>query len=253
MVSFDKNSIINSIFFPRKSGIQKDQNDHLVSVENDIEVGVRFFLKDASFDNIVFFHGNAELAQEYGDIAKIYSQYNCNFIVADYRGYGLSCGTPTKENLLTDAVKVFAYIKSHLESLSYDGKTLVMGRSLGSASAWEIVSKSENSIDGCIIESGFATEYDLLDLMGVSPESIDFSLEDGFGNLGKIKKYEKPLLIIHADLDHIIPLKQGQLAHDSALSENKKIFIVENADHNNIIYQIKEEYFKLIRSFIDSI
>ena len=253
MLNIDKKSIINSIFFPRKSNIQKDENDHLISVEDGVKVGVRFFLKDALFDNVIFFHGNAELAQEYEDIAMIYNQYKCNFIVVDYRGYGLSSGTPTKDNLLIDATKTFAYVKSHLESLSFKGRTVVMGRSLGSASAWEIASKSCNSIDGCIIESGFATEYDLLDLMGVSPESIDFLLEDGFGNLGKIKKYEKPLLVIHADLDHIIPLKQGQLAHDSALSENKKIFIVENADHNNIIYKIKEEYFKLIRSFIDSI
>ena len=253
MLNIDKNNIINSIFFPRKSGVGKDENDHLVAVENGVEVGVSFFLKDPLFDNIIFFHGNAELAQEYGDIAQMYNQYNCNFIVVDYRGYGLSSGTPTKDNLLADAIKTFVYVKSHLENLSFKGKVVVMGRSLGSASAWEIASKSNNNIDGCIIESGFATEYDLLALMGVSPEDIDFSLEDGFNNLKKIKEYSKPLLFIHADLDHIIPLKQGQLAYDSALSENKKIFIVENADHNNIIYKIKEEYFKLIRSFIDSI
>ena len=95
----NKNNIINSIFFPRKSDIQKDQNDHLVSVEDEVDVGLRMFLKDASFDNIVFFHGNAELAQEYGDIADYYHRHNCNFAVSDYRGYGLSSGVPGRLRL----------------------------------------------------------------------------------------------------------------------------------------------------------
>ena len=42
MINVDKNSIINSIFFPRKSSIQKDENDHLISVENGVEVGDKF-------------------------------------------------------------------------------------------------------------------------------------------------------------------------------------------------------------------
>ena len=65
----NKNKIINSIFFPRKSHLPKDDLDHLVEVESSIFVGVRFFLKDSSFDNVLFFHGNAELSQEYDEIA----------------------------------------------------------------------------------------------------------------------------------------------------------------------------------------
>ena len=109
----NKNKIINSIFFPRKSHIDKKINDRLVEVEEGIEVGVSFFIKDASFDNILFFHGNAELAQEYGDIASFYHSVNCNFIVADYRGYGLSSGFPDRDNLLSDSVVIFDYINGN--------------------------------------------------------------------------------------------------------------------------------------------
>ena len=107
--------------------------------------------------------------------------------------------------------------------------------------------------DKLIIDVFYMTGMRLSELLGIRKKDIDFSLKDGFGNLKKIKAYSKPLLVIHANLDHIIPLEQGQLVYDSVLSENKKIFIVENADHNNIIYRIKEDYFKLIRGFIDSI
>ena len=64
-----------------------------------------------------------------------------------------------------------------------------MGRSLGSASACEIINKCEEKIDACIIESGFATEYPLLQLLQIDPEHIDYKVEDGFMNLSKIKKF----------------------------------------------------------------
>ena len=76
---------------------------------------------------------------------------------------------------------------------------------------------------------------------------------DGFENLKKVRKYSKPLLIIHAENDHIVPLSQARLTFDSALSENKKILVVESANHNNIIYCLKNKYFEDIRTFINSI
>ena len=39
-------SLLNSIFFPRPSYKDKDTNDYLVEVEDNIHVSVRLFLKD---------------------------------------------------------------------------------------------------------------------------------------------------------------------------------------------------------------
>ena len=59
----------------------------------------------------------------------------------------------------------------------FQGKIIPMGRSLGSASVCHIIDHRINHINGCIIESGFATEYSLIKLMGMSPDDINFSLE----------------------------------------------------------------------------
>ena len=128
-----------------------------------------------------------------------------------------------------------------------------MGRSLGSTSAWEICSHRESVIDGCIIESGFATEEFFFKLFNMSLDDLDFELSDGFESLGKIKGYTKPLLVIHADKDHIVPLEQAKLTFEACSSRNKKIVVVESANHNNIIHCIREKYFQDIRKFIDSI
>ena len=124
-----------------------------------------------------------------------------------------------------------------------------MGRSLGSAAAAHIIDNNSNSIDGCIIESGFATEYPLLALMGINSEDINFSLEDGFMNLEKIKNYTGRLFIIHADLDDIIPFSQAELILLESPSSDKELYRVNGANHNNILMIAREEYFKKIQDF----
>ncbi len=249
----NKKSLLNSIFFPRPSLIDKDEQDHLVDVEEGIKVGIRFFLKDKEYPTILFFHGNAELAQEYNQIGKLFNQYNCNFIVSDYRGYGLSNGEPTKENLHLDANLVFSYVKSFLEENNYLGKLLVMGRSLGSASACEIISKYSESIDGCIIESGFATEKPILEMFNINPTEIDFHEYDGFENLKKLRAYSKPLFIIHAEQDHIIPFSEAEIMKKETRADIKELWKIPNANHNDIIIHTQENYFIRIKDFINNL
>ena len=249
----DREILLNSIFFPRPSFKEKDSKDHLVQVEENIDVGVRFFLNDKNNPTILFFHGNAELSQEYDDIAYYYNMYNCNFIVADYRGYGLSTGSPTKDNLHADSSEIFNYVKSFLNENKYNGKIIIMGRSLGSASACEIISKHSSEIDGCIIESGFGTEFPLMKILDLTPDDVQYDPKHGFENLRKIVEYDGPLFVIHAQMDDIIPLEEGELMHEKSKSSQKEIWIVEHANHNNIMMHTHQEYFKKIKRFIDSI
>jgi len=249
----DREILLNSIFFPRSSFKEKDSKDHLIEVDENIIVGARFFLKDKDYPTILFFHGNAELSQEYDDIASYYHMHKCNFIVADYRGYGLSTGSPTKDNLHSDSSKIFNYVKSFLNDNNYNRKIIIMGRSLGSASACEIISKHSSEIDGCIIESGFGTEIPLMRILDLTPNDVEYNPKYGFENLRKLVKYNGPLFIIHAQMDDIIPLEEGELMHEKSGSSQKEIWIIEHANHNNIMMYTHQEYFEKIKRFIDSI
>ena len=249
----DRDILLNSIFFPRQSFKEKDEKDHIVQVDGEIEVGVRFFLKNKDYPSILFFHGNAELSQEYDDIAGYYNSNGCNFIVADYRGYGLSSGSPSKDNLHLDSNKIFIYVKEFLKENNFNGKLVVMGRSLGSASACEIISNYESEIDGCIIESGFGTEIPLMRILDLHPSDLEYDSTYGFENLRKFIAYSKPILIIHADRDDIIPIDEAQMIHEKVGSEKKELWVIEGANHNDILMHAKMNYFEKIKSFIDSI
>lgn len=249
----DKEELLKAIFFLRDSFQHKDERDHLVQVEDDIKIGVRFFISEQTFPTILFFHGNAELSQEYDEIANLYNKNGCNFIVSDYRGYGLSGGIPTKDNLHLDANIIFTYVQNYLKTNEYNNKLVVMGRSLGSASACEIIKNQEQNLNGCIIESGFGTEIPLLKILDLLPEDVDYDPTLGFDNLRKIIDYQKPLFIIHADRDDIIPIDEARNMYNKSKSEKKELWIIPEANHNNILLHTGNEYFKRIKNFIDDI
>ena len=86
--------------------------------------------------------------------------------------------------------------------------------------------------------------------MGTTAQQLGFSNKDGFLNGEKIKRYEGPLLIIHAEEDHIIPFNQGEILYNNCPSKSKALIAVPNANHNNILTIFFKKYFEQIERFI---
>jgi len=125
-----------------------------------------------------------------------------------------------------------------------------MGRSLGSVSVLELAKRFPDDFSGLIIESGFAEESPLFELIGMTADQAGFQKEDGFLNGEKIKKYIGPLLVIHAEEDHIVPFRQGEELLNLCPSDNKKLLPVPNANHNNILGVSFQKYFEEVERFI---
>ena len=246
----DLNILSSFLFHPRKSYQDMDEKDIQINVGDSVQVGSRFHFVSKSAPTILFFHGNGEIATEYDDFARVYNKKNINFIIADFRGYGFSTGVPNVENTQSDAHFVLDYFLKYLKEKNYSGSLILMGRSLGSVSVLELAKRYPHDFYGLIIESGFADEGPLFTLIGTTPEQTGFTKEDGFLNGDKIKKYSGPLLIIHAEQDHIVPFSQGELLYNSCPSENKKFLSIPNANHNNILGVDPKRYFKEVVGFI---
>ena len=246
-------NIINSfLFHPRKSYHALNEKDILITVEDDVQISTRFHLISKSAPTILFFHGNGEIAREYDDISRMYNEKGINFIIADFRGYGFSSGVPDVENTQLDAHIILNYVLKHLKEQNYSNLPILMGRSLGSVSVLELAKRYPHDFMGLIIESGFSDEDPLFQLIGTTAEKAGFRKEDGFLNGEKIKKYTGPLLVIHAEQDHIVPFSQGELLYYSCASENKKLIPIPSANHNNILSVSLQNYFAQIESFIKS-
>ena len=130
---------------------------------------------------------------------------------------------------------------------------VVMGRSLGCASALEIAVSYENKVDGLIIESGFAHALTLLVTMGVDTDYFSIEERDGFGNDEKIKCFSKPVLIIHAEKDFLIPINQAEMLFTAVSSTNKKILKIPDAGHNDIFFRGQNEYIQALNELMGTV
>jgi pimeloyl-ACP methyl ester carboxylesterase len=122
----------------------------------------------------------------------LFNNLGINLFVVDYRGYGSSTGSPSVTSMMTDCHAIFDFVKKYMEKQALTGPILLMGRSLGSASALELAATRKNDINTLIIESGFAFSGPLLNIIGVNSEVIGFRKDQGFENLDKIKSFTTP-------------------------------------------------------------
>lgn len=107
---------------------------------------------------ILMFHGNAGNIGHRVPIAKVLQEHiGCNVLMLEYRGYGLSTGTPNEEGLLLDAQTGLDYIRQQEET--QNEKIIVYGQSLGGAVAIQLVAKNQEAGDvvGLILENTFTS------------------------------------------------------------------------------------------------
>ncbi len=209
--AFDKPEISRHLFYPRREseGLPSGGYERLsIPVEKAVTVGARFYEADQGAPTILFFHGNGEIVADYDDVGAIYRRMGINYLPVDYRGYGLSTGTPTVTAVMRDALVIFEFVTGWLAGKDLTGPLVVMGRSLGCAPALEVAFHFGARMAGLIIESGFGQIIPLLILMGI--DDPELTEEAGPNNLEKIRHAKKPTLIIHARYDQIIPISEGK-------------------------------------------
>jgi fermentation-respiration switch protein FrsA (DUF1100 family) len=247
----DRPEILMFLFHPRPDwGSFRNipsAEDILIQVEKDIVVGARFYLAGRDAPTMLYFHGNGEIVADYNDIGPLYLRMGINFLPVDYRGYGRSSGKPTITAMMRDSHVIFDYAQNWLKEKDFTGPFILMGRSLGSASALELSTHYSEKIDGLIIESGFACVGPLLRLLGIDMEALGIKEEEGFRNIDKIRKFYKPTLIIHAEYDHIISLTEGQALYDACPSPDKRLLIIPGANHNDIFLRGMREYMEAVK------
>ena len=229
------------------------QEDIMIPVQEDIAIGARFHMSEISGGNILFFHGNGEIVADYDELGAVYNQMGINLLAVDYRGYGRSSGKPTVTDMMRDCHVIFDFVQKWLQQNNFTGPILLMGRSLGSASVLELAAAYRNLINGLIVESGFAYAGPLLTLLGIDFAALGFKEEKGFRNVDKIKNFDKPTLIIHAEFDHIIPYSDGQTLYDASPSKVKKLLKIPGANHNDIFMRGLQEYLAAIKNIVETV
>jgi len=202
----------------------------------------------------LYLHGNAGHMDFYWPRAKllanVHGQNNHGVLMIDYRGYGLSEGTPSEENLYEDTRAAISWLAK--EGLT-DERFLIYGFSLGSAPALEVTANgAELHPARVLLESPFASaEVMVQDGSGLAlPGSFFTNLK--IDNAEEVKKLTQPLYWIHGVDDDFLAIEtHGEVVWSNYKTRAKVAHRIPGANHSDVPKIMGyEAYIKSIEEFI---
>jgi len=245
----DRPDVLSGIFFPKEEWtvLPPGAQDFMVPVEDSVLISARYYPASTDSPNIIFFHGNAEVACDYDQIARAYNQLDIGLFVADYRGFGKSGGHPTFSHMVADSSRILEFFLEEVRPEAAEPGVFVMGRSMGCISALELASKNPEALSGLIVDSGLADVGRLASRFGF-PRGIAEELSKNVTN--QVRHIKTPALIIHGEFDTLIPLVVGMDLYDNLDSQEKSLVVIPGGDHNNLLYVGAQRYFSAISGFV---
>ena len=208
---------------------------------------------DPSKLTMLHFHGNGETIADYvGADFHSFDDLGVNMVWVEYRGYGRSTGSPGLVSMLGDGERVVQAL-----GLSFD-RVIAFGRSMGSLYAIELAAR-QPTLAALVIESGIADpaerflNYADLNAAGVSEAEVRAEVARHFDHQQKLASYSNPVLILHAENDHLITLSHAQRNLEWSASPNKKLVAFQHGDHNSIMPFNHEQYFEELQTLVQSI
>jgi hypothetical protein len=174
---------------------------------------------------VLYFGGNAEevswMLESLGEAPGV------SWLLVDYRGYGLSGGSPGETAMVSDAIEWLDY------AIKIPGvnpaRVFAFGRSLGSGVA--VALAAQRPLAGLIL----ATPFDSLAAVAKRYYwylPVDFLLKHRFDSIARAPLLKQPLLCLIAERDEVIPPVHGERLFD-AWGGAKRRVVLQDAGHNS--------------------
>ena len=192
---------------------------------------------------LVYFHGNAGSLENRIHKLNHFKNMNINFLIIAWRGFSGNNGKPTEEGLYIDG-------KSAIEWLikkGVDEKNLILyGESLGTGVATHLAQNKNYA--GIILETPFTSMIDAAkNFYPYIP--VNLLLKDKFENYKKVKNINSPILIMHGEVDKIVPFSMGKKIYE--LANNPKYSYFTKYDNHMMEYD--ENLILALKSFFKSL
>ena len=192
--------------------------------------------------DVLYFHGNGgNLALWLPVLAGIHAQ-GLNVLAVDYRGYGVSTGSPTEQGLYADADATRA---AYDRRRSGERPVVYWGRSLGGVVAAYLA--SVRPPDALVLESTFPDKASVLRGRPVLRMLNVFGRYE-LPTARFLEQVRVPVLVIHGDADSIIPFALGQELHEGVA--HAQFVRIPGGDHNDLHGPGEDAYWKPIMAFI---
>jgi fermentation-respiration switch protein FrsA (DUF1100 family) len=182
--------------------------------------------RDPGAPILVFFHGNAGHVAWMADKARPFLQAGMGVFLTGYRGYSGNPGSPSEAGLYADARSAIDWLAAHAA-----GHPLALyGESLGSGVAVQMA--TERAVGAVVLEAPYTSIPDVAERR-YPLVPVQLLARDRFDSKSKIAAIGAPLLVIHGELDTLVPPAQGRALFEAAKEPKAAAFIPE-AGHNDL-------------------
>ena len=214
-----------------------------ILTDDNIELIAWYHKKKDNYKTILFLHGNAGSLENRIHKINHFKDMDVNFLIVAWRGFSGNKGKPTENGLYIDA-------KSAVKWLTNKGVNeediIIYGESLGTGVGTEIA--QNKNFAGIILESPFTSMVDAgADKYPIFP--IRLLLKDKYESDKKIKNIKSPILIMHGEVDKIVPFWMGKKMYELA-NEPKYYYFSKYDDH---MMEYNAELLSELKKFINSL
>jgi fermentation-respiration switch protein FrsA (DUF1100 family) len=195
---------------------------------------------------VLFCHGNAGNISGRVPLLQILNRLGLSVFIFDYRGYGLSEGSPSEEGTYRDIFAALAHLEEG-EGIPAS-EVIVLGRSIGGGVAIRLAEARE--LGGLIVDSSFTSATDLgQKVYWWLP--IRFLARYRYDSLSRVGAIRCPSLFIHSVDDDVVPIAMGRRLYEAA--PEPKQFLEIRGGHADSFLVSADLYRKGIEAFLDSL
>ena len=237
----------NLLYHPSENNYQNDKiqfnyDEIFITVDEEIQLKSWIIKKDfKKFKTLVIFHGNAgHLSNRIYKLNELY-KLDINILLISWRGFSGNKGSPTENNLYTDAEAAIKWLN---EEGVNNNQIILYGESLGSGVAVEV--GKENNFNSIILESPF-TSIENSAKIYYPYLPVRLILKDRYDSISKIKMINIPILIMHGEKDDVVPFSMGKELFEKANSPKQSYFTPDD-DH---MMEFNSSLLKNIKDFIE--
>jgi len=220
--------ISSRYFFPRRAPLAEP---FMVSVPG-AELACFRSAPHADGPTVLHFHGNGEVVADWaGDLAPALNARGVNLVLAEYRGYGGSTGTPALAAMLDDALAVFDAVEVPAS------RVLVYGRSVGSIYALHVAAARQPG--ALVIESGISDVLARVLLraepreLGATADQLRQAAADAVDHRAKMAAYRGRTAVLHTRGDDLV-LPDNAVELADWAGDDAELVLFDRGDHNSI-------------------
>jgi fermentation-respiration switch protein FrsA (DUF1100 family) len=152
---------------------------------------------------IIFFHGNGDILAWRVPWFREMTAGGAGLIALSFRGYAGSSGSPSETGLLDDAEAAYAFAIQHYSP----ERIVVWGFSLGTGPA--VALAANRRIGKLILEAPYTSIVDVA-AAAFPFVPVRWFMRDTFHSDQRIVNVTAPVLIMHGEQDHTIPIRFGE-------------------------------------------